>query len=48
MAILTVGVTVVFTAMVIEFDVAVVDVRQEAFEVITQLTICPFVRVVEV
>lgn len=37
-----------FTDMVTEFDVAGLPVAQLAFEVITQLTTSPFVRVVDV
>ena len=44
MAIETEAATELVTDMVMEFDVAVDVVRQEALEVITQLTICPFVK----
>ena len=47
-AILTAGVTDPLTVIVIELDVAVVGDAQVALEVMTQVTICPFVSVVVV
>jgi hypothetical protein len=47
-AIETAGVTAAFTVMVIPFDVAVAGLAQDAFDVITQVTTCPLVNVVEV
>ena len=47
-AILTDGVTVGFTVMVIEFDVAVVGDAQVAVEVMTHVTTEPVARVVVV
>ena len=46
--ILTDGVTAGFTVMVMPVEVAVVVVGQEAFDVITQVTICPLVSVLVV
>ena len=43
---LTDGVTVGFTVMVIEFEVAVLGDAQVAFEVMTHVTTDPVVRVV--
>ena len=42
--ILTAGVTVGFTVIVIIFEVAGLPVTPPRFEVITQLTVCPLVR----
>ena len=42
----TVGFPCALIVIEIEFEVAVDDVVQSALEVSTQLTICPFVRVV--
>ena len=47
-AIETAGVTVAFTVMVIALEVAGLPVTPERFEVITQVTICPVVKLVVV
>ena len=47
-AIVTAGVTIAFTVMVIALDVAVDVLRQVALDVITQVTICPLVNDEEV
>lgn len=47
-AIATVGATLAVTVMVIVFEVAVAGTAQTAVEVITHVTICPFVNVVVV
>ena len=39
------GITLVFIIIVIEFEVTVGGVTFEALEVITQLTICPLIKV---
>jgi len=48
MAIATLGMRVAFTVIVIPVDVAVVVLPQEELDVITQVTICPLVKVDDV
>ena len=48
MAIATLGMRVALTVIVMPVDVAVVGLAQEVLDVITQVTICPLVKVEEV
>jgi hypothetical protein len=48
MAIATLGTSAAFTVIVMPVDVTVVGLAQVALDVISQVTICPLVKVEEV